>query len=189
MMVMKDGVKMNRIFYHVVTERPMELGQEIIFDDNHHSGVYKRVCAYKYKVEEIYHNPSAYEDVELDHHLKVALRELAMEKVREEKYPHYPSRLSSLYVSNSLEEAEKWYNLFIECGRPTFSIVKIETDGNVYVGDAWNCFEGTRDKNKNLELAEKYWKYKKNNIGKEPIFEILVSGHIKVIEIVKENKM
>ncbi len=27
-------------FFHVVTERPMHLGQQIIFDENHHSGVY-----------------------------------------------------------------------------------------------------------------------------------------------------
>lgn len=179
---------MNKIYYHVVTERPMKLGQEIIFDDNHHSGVYDRVYAFKDNVEEIYKSPKDYENVELEHHLKVAFRELALEEVRKSKYPNYPSRLASLYVSNSLEEAEKWYNMFIEWGRSTFSIVKVEVDGNVYVGDAWNCFEGTIDKKKNLELAEDYWKYEKNTIGKEPIVEVLVNGKIKVIEIVKENK-
>ena len=30
---------MSKTYYHVVTERPMELGQEIIFDENHFSGV------------------------------------------------------------------------------------------------------------------------------------------------------
>lgn len=179
---------MNKIYYHVVTERPMVLNQEIVFDENHHSGVYDRVNAFKDKVEEIYANPKKYEGVELEHHLKVAFRELALEEVRKEKYPNYPSRLASLYVSNSLEEAEKWYNMFIEWGRPTYSIVKVEVDGNVYVGDAWNCFEGTIDKNKNLELAENYWKYEKNNRVKEPIVEILANGRIKVIEIVKEHK-
>ena len=29
--------------YHVVTDRPMKCGQHIIFDENHHSGVYERV--------------------------------------------------------------------------------------------------------------------------------------------------
>ena len=180
---------MKKIYYHVVTERPMELGQEIIFDENHHSGVYNRVYAFKDKVDEIYKNPDAYKNIELEHHLKVALRELAMEEVRKEKYPNYPSRLASLYVSNSLEEAEKWYALFIELGRPTYSIVKVEVDGNTYVGDAYNCFDGTIDKNKNLELAENYWKYKENLEGKQPIVEILASGKIKVIEIVKENNV
>ena len=180
---------MSQIFYHVVTDRPMQLGQELIFDENHHSGVYNRVYAFKDKVDEIYKNPDAYKNIELEHHLKVALRELAMEEVRKEKYPNYPSRLASLYVSNSLEEAEKWYALFIELGRPTYSIVKVEVDGNTYVGDAYNCFDGTIDKNKNLELAENYWKYKENLEGKQPIVEILASGKIKVIEIVKGNNV
>ena len=179
---------MSKIYYHVVTDKPMEVGQELIFDDHHHSGVYNRVFSFRNKVAAIYNNPEAYRNIELEHHLKVALREFAMEEVRKEKYPNYPSRLSSLYVSNTLDEAKKWYNLFIELGRPTYSIVKVEVDGNVYVGDANNCFEGTIDKNKNMELAEDYWKYEKNNMGKEPIVEILVNGRIKVIEIIKENK-
>ena len=180
---------MSHIFYHVVTDKPMKVGQELIFDDNHHSGVYDRVNSYKEKVDDIYKNPEVYKNIELEHHLKVALRELAMEEVRKEKYPDYPSRLASLYVSNTLSEAEKWYNLFIELGRPTYAIVKVEVDGNIYIGDANNCFDGTIDKNKNLELAEKYWKYKENIEGKEPIVEILASGKIRVIEIVKENKL
>lgn len=178
---------MKNIFYHVVTEKPMTLGQVIIFDDNHHSGVYNRVYSMKEEVDAVYSNPEKYKDVELEHHLKVALRELAIEEIRKQKYQEYPSRLASLYVSNSLEEAEKWYNMFIEWNRPTYSIVKVEVEGNVYVGDAWNCSEGTIDKENNLKLAENYWKYEKNNIGKEPIVEILVDGKIKVIEIVKEN--
>ena len=180
---------MSHIFYHVVTDKPMKVGQELIFDDNHHSGVYDRVYSYKEKVDDIYKNPEAYKNIELEHHLKVALRELAIEEVRKEKYPDYPSRLASLYVSNTLSEAEKWYNLFIELGRPTYAIVKVEVDGNIYIGDANNCFDGTIDREKNLELAEKYWKYKENIEGKEPIVEILASGKIRVIEIVKENKL
>ena len=180
---------MSHIYYHVVTDKPMKVGQELIFDDNHHSGVYDRVYSYKEKVDDIYKNPEVYKNIELEHHLKVALRELAMEEIRKEKYPEYPSRLASLYVSNTLSEAEKWYNLFIELGRPTYAIVKVEVDGNIYIGDANNCFDGTIDKNKNLELAENYWKYKENIEGKEPIVEILASGKIRVIEIVKENKL
>jgi hypothetical protein len=179
---------MSQIYYHVVTDQPIQIGDVLIFDDNHHSGVYNRVYAYKDIVDKIYQNPSAYKDSKLDHHLKVALRELAMEEVRKEKYPEYPSRLSSLYVSESFDDAQKWYDLFIELGRRTYSIVKVEVDGNIFVGDAYNCFDGTIDKNKNLELAENYWKYQKNQDGKEPIVEILASGKIKVIEIIKENK-
>lgn len=175
-------------FYHVVTNKPMYVGQEITFDDNHHSGVYERVHAYDGKIKDIYSNPDNYKDVEFEHHLKVALRELAMEEVRKNIYPNYPSRLASLYVSRTLEEAERWFNLFIRWGRPTFQIVKVEVDGNIYIGDVCNCFDGTIDKKENLKLAEEYWINKKNNKGKTPIVEVLVDGKIKVTEIIKENK-
>lgn len=65
-----------------------------------------------------------------------------MEEVRKKKYPNYPSRLASLYVSATLEEALKWYEMFTEWGRPTYSIVKVVVDGNIYVGDSWNCLDG-----------------------------------------------
>ena len=65
---------MSKTYYHVVTERPMELGQEIIFDENHFSGVYERVYNLFNVVEDIYSNPDKYKNAELDHHLKVALR-------------------------------------------------------------------------------------------------------------------
>ena len=179
---------MSKTYYHVVTERPMELGQEIIFDENHFSGVYERVYNLFNVVEDIYSNPDKYKNAELDHHLKVALRELALEEVRKKKYPNYPSRLASLYVSNSLEEAESWYKYFISLGRPTFQIVKVSVDGSSFTGDAWNCFKGTKDKNKNLELAYNYWNNLDNLKGEKPIVETLVDGKIKVIEIIKENK-
>ena len=177
---------MSKTYYHVVTERPMELGQEIIFDENHFSGVYERVYNLFNVVEDIYSNPDKYKNAELDHHLKVALRELALEEVRKKKYPNYPSRLASLYVSNSLEEAESWYKYFISLGRPTFQIVKVSVDGNSFTGDACNCFDGSTNKDKNIELAKKYWEGKDNDIGKTPIYETIIDGNIEVIDIIEE---
>jgi len=178
---------MVKTYYHVVTDKPVKVGQIIIFDEIHHSGVYNRVYELKDKVDNIYLHPDNYNENEFDHHLKVALRELALEEVRKNKYPNYPSRLSSLYVSDSLEEAENWYNYFIELGRPTYSIVKVETDGKEFIGNASKCFDGTKDKNKNLKLAEYYWKT--NNKDEKMVKEILINGKIKVIEIIKENKL
>lgn len=177
---------MKKYYYHVVTESPMELNQEIIFDNIHHSGMYKRVYSLEEKVKEIYACPKKYENVKLEHHLSVALRELAMEEVRKNKYSDYPSRLSSLYLSNTLEDAKKWYNIFLNLGRTTYSIVKVEVNGRIFEGDAWNCFEGTINKNKNLELAENYWSKKNNIVEKPPITEIIADGKIKVIEIIKK---
>lgn len=43
--------------YHVVTERPMQLGQHILFDDTHHSGVYERVMGRLDVVNDIPQSP------------------------------------------------------------------------------------------------------------------------------------
>lgn len=32
---------MEKYFYHVVTEKPMYVGQHIVFDENHHNGVWQ----------------------------------------------------------------------------------------------------------------------------------------------------
>lgn len=103
------------IVYHVVTDKPMYLGQHIIFNENNHNGVYDRVMDKLDEVKSIYSNPDKYGIATLEHHTKVALRELALEKIRKEYYPTYPSRMSCLYVSESLEEAEKWAN-FLSTG-------------------------------------------------------------------------
>lgn len=63
----------------------MKCGQHIIFDENHHSGVYERVQEKMEKVHDIYENPDKYDEKILEHHTSVALRELALEEVRAEK--------------------------------------------------------------------------------------------------------
>lgn len=172
--------------YHVVTDRPMQVGQQILFDETHHSGVYQRVFDKMNIVNDIYANPSKYNVETLEHHTEVALRELALEEIRQKKYPMYPSRMSCLYVSYRFEEAENWGEFFTKIGRPTYHIVKLKIDGNCFVGDATKCFKGQLDKQENLRLAEVYWENKPNDVDNPPINEMLVDGHITVVEIVKE---
>lgn len=174
---------MEKYFYHVVTEKPMYVGQHIVFDENHHNGVWQRVNEKIDIVCDIYNNPKKYKDIELEHHTSVALRELALEQVRVEKYPNYPSRMACLYVSKTLEKAEKWLDYFVSLGRPTFQIVKLQVNGNMFYGDAENCFDGKLSEKENLILAEKYWKNK--DFNESSIIEMLVDGDIEVVEIVK----
>ena len=172
--------------YHVVTDRPMQVGQHIIFDKKHHNGVYKRVHEKIEIVNDIYEHPEKYDAATLEHHTSVALRELALEEVRQKMFSVYPSRMSCLYVSNTLEEAEKWCESFIAWGRPTYHIVKLKIQGNRFIGDAHNCFAGRLEKAENLLLAERYWKNQPNQKNESPIMEILVDGDIEVVAIVKE---
>ncbi len=172
--------------YHVVTERPMRLGQHILFDGAHHSGVYERVMAKRDIVDDIYKNPRKYQDEALEYPVVVALRELALEEVRREKYPDYPSRMGCLYVSETLRESQNWADYFISLGRPTFQIVKVKVTGSRFVGDAAKCFDGSPRRDENLLLAEKYWENGPNPPEEPPINEFLVSGDIEIVEIVKE---
>uniref|UniRef100_UPI004057A716 DUF2441 domain-containing protein n=1 Tax=Acetatifactor sp. TaxID=1872090 RepID=UPI004057A716 len=172
--------------YHVVTDRTMMVGQQIVFDEMHHSGVYQRVLAKREIVEDIYANPKKYQGEALDHHTAVALRELALEEVRKEKFPAYPSRMSCLYVSKTLEEAERWGQFFAEIGRPTYHIVKLEVKGKFFAGDATRCFAGQLDKRENLKLAEQYWENPFTEEKPGAVCEMLVDGEITVMEIMKE---
>ena len=171
--------------YHVVTEKPMYIDQHIVFDENHHNGVWQRVNEKLDIVNDIYNNPEEYNNIQLEHHTSVALRELALEKVRADKYPNYPSRMACLYVSETLEEAERWFDYFISLGRPTFQIVKLKIHGNVFYGDATKCFNGKLTETENLNLAEQYWANKKFN--DDSVKEMLVNGDIEVVEIIKEK--
>lgn len=173
-------------FYHVVSDKPKEIGQQFVLDENHPNGVHDRVYAQMSVVEDIYKNPEKYRDAELSHNVDVALRELALEKVRKEKYPQYPSRMASLYVSKTYEEAERWGEYFARIGRPTYSIAKIEVKGNCYYSDAYKCFDGTVSEEENLRMAEIYWQNGPNEDGHPPITEVLVDGDIKIVEILKE---
>ncbi|MBR6790782.1 MAG: DUF2441 domain-containing protein [Oscillospiraceae bacterium] len=175
------------IFYHAVTDRPMRAGQIIRFDGTHHSGVYARVMEKLPLVEEIYARPE--QAGELEHHTAVALRELALEEVRRKKYPMYPSRMSCLYVSETLEEAEKWAEFFVRWERPVYHIVKLDARGGIFRGEATKCFRGTPDRAENLRLAERYWENDPADIDGKPVREILVDGEIEVLEIVKEIRV
>lgn len=173
--------------YHVVTEKPMFIGQHIIFDETHHNSVWKRVTERLDVVNDIYSNPCEYKNNEIEHHISVALRELALEKIRKEKYLNYPSRMACLYVSKTLKEAEDWFKYFTDIGRPTYQIVKVKIEGKVFYGDATKCFDATIYEQDNLIMAEKYWENNDNLNGERPIVEMLVDGDIEVIEILKEQ--
>ena len=173
------------IFYHVVSDRPKAVGQRFLLDAAHPNGVHDRVYAQRHVTEEIYAHPERYESAALPHDVCVALRELAMECVRREKFPQYPSRMAALYVSESYEEAVRWAEYFVRIGRPTYCVAKVAVHGNCFRGDACNCFDGTVSEEENLRLAERYWQNAENDEGHAPITEVLVDGEIEIVEILQ----
>lgn len=133
-------------FYHVVTERPMSLNQIITFDKENGNGVFKRVKRIqKLKKREKINidlldktDKMLYKD--LKHWKNIANREITLENIRKKSFEKYPSRMSCLYVSQTLKDAKKWADYFIKVGRKTFQIVELESDGNCFTGDANNCW-------------------------------------------------
>lgn len=164
--------------YHTVTERPMESGQKIIFDQGHHNGVYNRVTTFKKIIdgEKIHGELADLIRSDMDNWGQVAYRELALEKVRAEEYPDYPSRMSCLYTSRTFEEARRWAEFFDRIGRKVFSVVKLSVDGNIFDADACNCFDGTGTA-EDIFKARLYWQCAKTE---KPVIETLVDGIITV---------
>lgn len=166
--------------YHTISDRPMP--PELCLDETHPNGVYARVEAQRETVEEILRNPEKYRGTDLPYPVKVALRELALEKVRREYYPFYPSRLGCLYVSHSLQEARQWAEYFTRLNRPVFGVIKLQITGTFFSGDATKCFDGTADEAENLRMAKRYWENKDNPEGQPPIVELLAAGKMKIVE-------
>ncbi len=173
-------------FYHVVSDVPKRKGEHIVMDEQHPNRVHLRVYKHLDEVRDIHANPQKYVGRALSHEVQVALRELALEKARKEKYPQYPSRMAALYVSKTFEEAEQWGEYFASLGRPTYGIARVKANGRVFEGDAYKCFDGTVSEKENLRLAEIYWENGENEDGGRPIVEIIADGDIEIVEIVKE---
>lgn len=170
------------IVWHVISDRPMTVGQRIVFDEENRSGVWQRVMALRDAAADALAHPENY-PLPLEHKLDVALRELAMEEVRQKEFPQYPSRMACLYVSEEEASARQWKDYFASLGRPVFGVAKLEVNGRCFVGDAANCFDGVTDQQQNLRLARHYWQNLPNDENRPPIRELLVDGDIRVLEI------
>ena len=94
--------------------------------------------------------------------------------------------MACLYTSRDFEEAQKWARYFKQLGRDVYSVVKLRVDGNIFDGDACNCFDGTEIEAENLEKARHYWKMDTPN--EKPIIETLVNGDIFVEKIIVDYK-
>ena len=161
----------------------MHAGQRILFDESHPNGVCRRVRAWEAiqkgesvdpKIRELINsNPGRW--------AQVARRELAMEQVRRERFPHLPSRMACLYTSRTLEEARSWAGFFQRLGRKVYSIVLLEVDGAVFDADACNCFDGAGDES-DLANALRYWE---NAPTERPVIETIIDGEIIVKEIIE----
>ncbi|MGU8655164.1 DUF2441 domain-containing protein [Clostridium perfringens] len=192
--------KEEQYFYHVVTEKPMSLGQVIIFDKDNHNGVYERSLNVDFRnsnkktaLEIVRENINDgklnlnEEDTDiLINYLEWSIkgyRELILEIERRRENIDAPSRMSCLYVSRSLEDARKWAKSFIYFGRPTFQIVKLRAIGNSFDGNSYNIKTEAVSIKDQFKFAKNYWN---NEPCENELIETIIDGKIEVVEIIEE---
>ena len=118
--------------------------------------------------------------------LKIFIKELEFESVREKFYPHFPSRLDSLFFFDSIETCNQAIDAWYERGKEETKTSIVEVDfeklGNLHYAKVdsnfWTYYDKLTD-NKTWEEKEsyirKYWEGLPLFQGKE-IYEYLVHG-------------
>ena len=111
-----------------------------------------------------------------------AIREQITEYVRFQYFPHYPSRLSCLYATKTVEQAMQWKALFESYNRQVLQLVKLKVKGSYYEGNAELLpkEDGSSFAVK-IEQAKNYW----TNKSSGPLTELLIDGKIEVCEIIE----
>lgn len=188
------------LVYHLVTRKKMNLGQVIFFDKNKNNTLYRFFFEKEHlnsKGEDfiqILQNHSTSDGLNMNkENAEVAIkyvdqtiraiREVIVEMVRLQEYPVYPSRLSCLYAAKSYEDALRWKELFDSYNRDVLQIVKLRVIGNSFLGDSSLLpKEDAVPFSRKMEQAREYWDGKVNL----DLPELLVNGHIEVIEIIDE---
>jgi hypothetical protein len=184
----------NKIYYHVNSYKELNIGDVLVFDNNTHNLMYETVfnSSYKYNnidANELLINKKRNKDTllsneEFDLVLNTVnndayvMRELALESIRKEYYPEYPSRLSCLYLTDNIEDAEMWVNILKRNNKKALQILTLEVDGVIFEGDGSLMKRLNLSYNEHLENAKKYWSNETNNKD-----EVLFLGSAKVIDI------
>ena len=188
-------MKVNKeIYYHANSGKEYKVGDTLVFNARTHNKMYDEVYNNEYKLDnidanELLINKKRNNDTNLsiDEFLLVfktinndafVLRELALEEVRKNKYPNYPSRLNCLYVTKDKEDAINWSNILKRNKKVCKQILTLELTGELFTFDGSLMKRLNTSYQKQLEMAEEYW----NSIpSSNP--EYLFYGEAKVIDV------
>lgn len=134
------------------------------------------------------HNPSDYDFQE-------PITEIIFELVRQIHFPDSPSRLCSMYASESIEQAELWYTLWYKNFKGSKnqlpqSLWEIEFEKDAKIYDAnWLSHFPSGSQNgfsylTELENAHHYWK---NDFTQTPFPELLIPYPVKIVRILRDT--
>lgn len=182
-------------YYHLVTNKPMHKGQIIDFSNGEHNRLYQFWMNREDRTQDgrdvfdILKNGPPLNDEEystLNSYVfcqSRSVREAITELVRVKSFPDLPSRLSCLYVCDTLEKALKWKKNFEYNQRTILQIVKVTSDTPAFTGDASLLPEVNGDSfDKKIKQATRYWSGEILGV----LEETLLGGKIKVLEVVED---
>lgn len=182
-------------YYHLVTRIPMYKGQIIDFSNGQHNRLYEFWMKREDRSQDgrdafdILNENRPLNDEEekvlIDYVFcqSRAVRETITELVRMKSFPQFPSRLSCLYVCDTLEKAMKWKQNFEDNNRTVLQLVKLKSDAPAFTGDASLLPEVNGDSfDKKIEQANRYWSGELPGI----LEETLLGGKIEVVEIIED---
>ena len=184
----------DKIYYHVNSYKELNIGDVLVFDNNTHNQMYETVYNSSYKLNNMDANELlltkkrnkdkdlSYEEFDLVlstvNNDAYVMRELALESIRKEYYPEYPSRLNCLYLTDKLEDAIKWVDILKRNKKNAVQILTLKVSGNIFEGDGSLMKRLNLSYNEHLENAKMYWSNATDNKD-----EILFTGTATVIDI------
>ena len=112
------------------------------------------------------------------------LRELILEQVRSQEFPHLPSRFKCIYCVKTLRQAQNWVSALkrMQPEKPPLQIVKLKCKGTAFEADGDLMLRNTLSINSKIEMAKKYWQGTTNS--KHP--EVLFVGEAEISEVIQE---
>lgn len=111
------------------------------------------------------------------HDLDCLNREILLENVRLQHYPHMPSRQTCLWVTKTPEEALVWLQYFVNNGDRELKLICLETSDEAFLVDSMFLPLKTDSLAQKVKKAHDYWS---GNMSEKPMIEYLFRGKAKV---------
>ena len=126
-----------------------------------------------------------------EHDFQEPITEIIFELVRQTHFSSSPSRLCSMYASESIEQAELWYKLWHKNFKGSKNQlpqslweIEFETNAKLYDANWLNHFPCESQNGfsylAELENAHHYWK---NDFTKIPLPELLIPYPVKIVRV------
>lgn len=195
------------ILYQIATDRNYKVGDVLTFDKNTPNGQYRRVFNNNFKLngerpcDEMYQvakgkfkkfksKDDIFSIAHILENYDVLTKEIALEEIRKQYFPEYPSRLHCMYLSISKDISLK--NIQTMSSSPEkhgkiFQAVAVKLNGEIFKAGKVYMSREAESYSYYLDKAKLYWK--QSNLMDEEVKEVLFEGQAEVVEILKEIRI